>query len=272
VRIALCNEVLRELSFAEQCAQAAVMGYDALEIAPFTLGDRPHQLDTSAIGAVRRAVVEAGLRVSGLHMLLQQAPGLSITADDDTVAATTGEVGSRLISLCAELGGRYLVHGSSAQRRLEPGREDAGRTRALHYFDAMAKAAERANVVYCLEPLAPDLTNYITSVAQAAEIVDRIGSPALKTMIDCCHAARSENVDIAALLRHYVPTGNIAHVHANDPNRRGPGQGDLDFTEIVRALEDTGYAGVIGVEPFVYHPDGVQCADASIRYLRSLGL
>lgn len=271
MRIALCNEVLRDLPFERQCAEAARLGYDALEIAPWTLGDEPHHLPPTAVAACKASVAAAGIKVSGLHMLLQAPAGLSITADDDSLAAKTRDVGERLIALCAELGGHYLVHGSAAQRHLTPGGEDAGRKRADAYFTAMAKAAARAGVVYCIEPLAPDLTNYVTSVAEAVAIVERIGLPGLKTMIDCCHAARSEKSGIPALLWQYVGAGHIAHIHANDPNRRGPGQGTLDFAGIVQAIRDTGYDGVVGVEPFVYEPDGLTCAAQSIRYLRSFG-
>ena len=35
--IALCNEVLHPLPFAQQCKAAAELGYMGLEVAPFTL-------------------------------------------------------------------------------------------------------------------------------------------------------------------------------------------------------------------------------------------
>ena len=41
MRIALCNEVIRELAFERQCEFARKVGYDGLEVAPFTLGDEP---------------------------------------------------------------------------------------------------------------------------------------------------------------------------------------------------------------------------------------
>jgi D-psicose/D-tagatose/L-ribulose 3-epimerase len=36
MRIALCNEVIATLPFERQCEFAAALGYDGLEIAPFT--------------------------------------------------------------------------------------------------------------------------------------------------------------------------------------------------------------------------------------------
>ncbi len=267
MRIALCNEVLREMPFERQCAFAAALGYDALEVAPFTLGPEPHRLDQGARRALRRAAEAAGIAVSGLHWLLVTPEGLSVTTDDAALRARTLDVVRGLIELCADLGGGYLVHGSPNQRRLEPGREAEGRARAADLFAQAAEAAGRAGLVYCLEPLAPAKTAYLTSVEEAAEVVRAIGHPALRTMIDCS-AARAEAEPVPDLVRRWVPTGLVAHIHANDPNRRGPGEGSLAFGPILAALAETTYAGAIGVEPFIYEPDGPACAARAIGYLR----
>ncbi len=102
-------------------------------------------------------------------------------------------------------------------------------------------------------------------------IVRDIGSPAVKTMIDCSSAARGgETEPIPALLRRWLPTGLIAHVHLNDPNRRGPGEGPLAFAPIFAALREGGYAGMAAAEPFEYVPDGATCAARAIGYVRGL--
>ena len=71
-----------------------------------------------------------------------------------------------------------------------------------------------------------------------------------------------------------MPRRLIAHVQANDPNRRGPGQGQLDFGPVLRVLarmEAAGYfPGIVAVEPFDYVPDGPGCAARSIGYLRGI--
>ncbi len=110
----------------------------------------------------------------------------------------------------------------------------------------------------------------MNTVAEAAAIVRAIGSPAVQTMIDCSAAGRAEVQSIPDLLRQWLPTGLIAHVHLNDPNRRGPGEGALAFGPILQALEEGGYRGMAAVEPFVYEPDGPACAARAIGYLRGL--
>jgi len=44
MKLALCNEVLRHLSWEAQCQHAAALGFDGLEIAPFTFADDPRTL------------------------------------------------------------------------------------------------------------------------------------------------------------------------------------------------------------------------------------
>jgi sugar phosphate isomerase/epimerase len=270
MKLALCNEVVRELSFERQCALAASLGYSGLEIAPFTLGAEPHRLGADAIRALRQAAAPAGIAITGLHWLLVAPEGLSITSADADVQARTRDVMLGLIRLCAELGGSYLVHGSPAQRALAPGDGAGGRKRAVEHFAAAAGAAEAAGLVYCLEPLSPEQTNFVTSLAEAAEIVVEIGSPAFRTMLDCSAAAASESEDIPTLLARHLPTGMIAHVHFNDPNRRGPGEGALRFAPILQSLSEQRYDGWIGVEPFVYEPDGPACAARAAGYVQGL--
>lgn len=270
MRIFLCNEVVRDLSFAHQCRFARETGYDGLEIAPFTLGPEPHRLPASKLRELRRVAEGEGVAIAGLHWLLAVPDGLSITSADAQVAGRTREVGRGLVNLCAELGGGYLVHGSPGQRVLEPGREEDGRRHGIDYLAAMARAAGAAGVVYLVEPLSRADTGFVNSVGDAVAIVDAVGSPALATMLDC-YAAANDGQDIAAALEAWVPRGAVRHVHFNDDNKRGPGEGGIDFGRVLDTLARLDYAGTGAVEPFVYLPDGPACAARAVGYLRGLG-
>lgn len=271
MRLSLCNEVVAEMEFARQCAFAATLGYDGLEVAPFTLDDQPQLLGANARSAIRRAAADAGIAISGLHWLLVKPAGLSITSNDQAVRARTIEVMRRLIDLCADLGGQVLVHGSPAQRRLPEGKDaDAARQRGRDAFAAIAEDAARAKVIYCIEALAPPDANFINRVAEAAEIVTHIANPHLRTMIDCSAASLAEKEPLAGLIDRWMPSGLIAHIQFNDPNRRGPGQGAVSFTPVLAALRRHLYTGWGAVEPFDYQPDGPAAAARAIGYLRAI--
>jgi D-psicose/D-tagatose/L-ribulose 3-epimerase len=268
--VSLCNEVVRELAFERQCDFAKAAGYDGLEIAPFTLDDEPHQLSPARRAAIRKAAADAGIAITGLHYLLVAPQGLSITSADAGQRARTIDVMRGLCDLATDLGGKVLVHGSPAQRILEPGKETEGRKRAADCFAEVAESAVQAGVTYCIEPLARAETAVVNTVAEAAEIVAAVGSPALRTMIDCSAAACTETEPVPDLIRRWLPTGLVAHIHLNDPNRRGPGEGDLKFAPILQALKAAGYSGNAAIEPFVYEPDGPTCAARAIGYVRGL--
>jgi D-psicose/D-tagatose/L-ribulose 3-epimerase len=268
--ISLCNEVIRELDFARQCAFARQAGYDGLEVAPFTLAEEPHRLSAARRAEVRRAAADAGIAITGLHYLLLAPEGLSITSADAATRARTVEVMRGLCELAADLGGKVLVHGSPNQRKLDAGSEADGRKRGAESFAAAAEAAKKAGVTYCIEPLARQDTAFVNTLEDAAGIVRAIGSAHVKTMIDCSAAARTEAEDIPAAIQRWLPTGLIGHVHLNDPNRRGPGEGSLRFAPILAALKAAGYAGNAAIEPFIYEPDGPACAARAIGYIRGL--
>jgi sugar phosphate isomerase/epimerase len=270
MRVSLCNEVIAELPFARQCEFARALGYDGLEIAPMTLSEAPHRLSPAARADLRRAAADAGIALTGLHYLLRAPAGLSITTADAAQRARTVEVMRALCDLAADLDARILVHGSPDQRRLEPGQEEEGRRRAADCFALVAPAAEAAAVTYCIEPLSRGQTGCINTIGEAAEIVRRVGSPALRTMLDCSSAGATEAESVPDLVRRWVPTGLIAHVHLNDPNRRGPGEGELAFAPILSALREARYPGLAAVEPFIYEPDGPACAARAIGYVRGI--
>lgn len=269
--LSLCNEVIRELDFPAQCALAKGLGYDGLEVAPFTLSEQPDRLAAARRAELRRIAEDHGLAITGLHYLLLAPPGLSITSSDAEVRRRTVDVMRALIGLCADLGGAVLVHGSPAQRRVAPGESQADAlARATECFAAIAGDAEAVGVTYCIEALAPPEAELINTVEEAAAIVDEIGSPAVRTMIDTCAAGRAERTPVPDLIEHWLPTGKVAHIHLNDPNRRAPGQGDLRFGPILAALQRHAYAGLCSIEPFVYEPDGPTCAARAIGYLQGL--
>ena len=270
MRISLCNEVIAELDFARQCALVAALGYDGLEIAPVTLSEDPTRLSTARVAELRRAASDAGIAITGLHYLLRAPAGLSITTADAAQRESTIAAIQAFCALCAELGGKILVHGSPDQRVLAPGDEEDGAKRGIECFAAAATAAQQAGVTYCIEPLARNQTAFINTVAEAASIVRSIGNPALRTMIDCSAAGQAETEPVDALVRRWLPSGLIAHMHFNDPNRRGPGEGDLAFAPILAALREGGYKGDASIEPFVYQPDGPTCAARGIGYIRGV--
>jgi D-psicose/D-tagatose/L-ribulose 3-epimerase len=270
MRISLCNEVVGELDFAAQCALAKKFGYDGIEIAPFTLSADPPRLSQTERRDIRAVAADHGLAITSLHYLLRAPSGLSITAADAAQRSRTVAVMRELCTFATDLGARVLVHGSPDQRKIAGSADADGRKRGIDCFAAVAEAAAAAGVVYCIEPLSRDQTAFVNTIEEAADIARQIGSPAVRTMLDCSSAALTETESIPDLIRRWIPSGLIAHVHFNDPNRQGPGDGALDFAPILSTLREQDYRGDAAIEPFIYEPDGPACAARGIGYIRGI--
>ncbi len=230
MRIALCNEVLGALPLEDQCELAAALGYDGLEIAPFTLADSPHRIDAVEAKRIRGVVESTGLVVTGLHWLLVRPSGLSLTDPDAAVRARTLEVVTRLIGLCAELGGSVLVHGSPKQRAIAAGETHAtARGRLIEFLADAARVAASHGVTYCIEPLGRAETALINTVAEAAEVVRAVDSPALRTMIDCSAAGATETQSVPELIDTLAAdrADRARPGQRPEPARAGPGQDEV---------------------------------------------
>lgn len=271
MKVSICNEVIKNLSFEEQCRFAASLGYDGIEIAPFTLSPNPHLIDSKTISRMRAVAETEGIALTSLHWLLTTPPGLSITSQDADVLSKTEHILESLITLCSDLGGSSMVHGSPAQRIIKP---DQNRheifQRVAEMFQRVSEQAKLNNIVYCIEPLDPSETNFINNLQEAVDLVKAVDSPFFKTMLDCKAARSSETVPVEKLLDTWLPTGDIAHVHLNDCNRKGPGQGPDTFAEVIDALHRHSYQGVVAVEPFDYVPDGPLSAARAAGFVQGL--
>ncbi len=271
MKLALCNEVLRHLPFDAQCAMAAQLGYQGLEVAPFTLFQDASELDERLAAQVQAAARAQGLAIPSLHWLLVKPEGLSMVSPEDGVRQATLDWIRRLIAFAQRCGAKVLVHGSPAQRNPQAGQSlDDARARLEDSLRRLAPWAQSAGVTYCLEPLSPKETAVVNTVAEAAAMARRIDSPAVRTMLDASAASQSESEPIAQVLARYLASGDIAHVQVNDKNRRGPGQGDTDLLPLMRVLREHGYGGWVAVEPFEYLPDGPTTAAFSAGHMQAL--
>lgn len=270
---AICNETFQGWKWEQTCRQVAELGYSAIEVAPFTLANDVRMLGQHERKATAATAKRLGLNIVGLHWLLVSPKGLSLTTNDQQVRKETADYLCHLVDLCADLQGKIMVLGSPAQRRLpsspDPMNQDSTLALAISRLEeALIPAlnrAEKAQITLCLEPLPPPEADFITNLKEAVGIIKRIQHPCLKSIFDV-KSASSEQAPFEALIQTYAPY--IAHVHANDANRRGPGFGQTDFRPILNALQRVNYAGTISVEVFDYTPDPITIARESLAYLR----
>lgn len=266
MRYAICNETFEGWDHARVCGTVAELGYQGLELAPFTLAPRITDVTAAQRDQLRRQAEACGLKIIGLHWLLAKTEGLQLTAADPQVRQRTADYLVELARCCKDLGGDLLVFGSPAQRRIPPGatREQAAGY-AVDTFRRASAGIAAAGVKLCVEPLSPPEADFINTCREGLDILERINHPSFVLHLDV-KAMSTDEAPAPELIRRHG--GRAGHFHANDVNRRGPGFGDTDFVPIFQALHDSGYKGWVSVEVFDYSPDPVTIARESIRYMR----
>jgi len=265
-RFAFCNETYGELPLDEALRDIADAGYDGVELAPFTLAENARSLSLDDAKAIGELVQSHGLAVAGLHWLLAETEGLHLTSADVEVRRDTADYVGHLAELCGAMGGTVLVWGSPQQRSYDPSEKlDVVTRRAAEVLREVCDFAGSAGVTIAVEPLGPSETNYLNTAAQTIELIERVNHPACRLHLDV-KAMASEEKSIPDIIRD--SKGYTAHFHANDPNLRGPGQGEVDFGEVAKTLAATGYEGWVSVEVFDYTPDAPTIARESMKVLR----
>src|SRR5688572_32762264 len=87
-------------------------------------------------------------------------------------------------------------------------------------------ALEKNNVVLAVEPLGPAEGDFLLTAAEGVELIEMVGSPHCRLHLDC-KAMSSEARPIPEIIADNKDY--LEHFHVNDPNRQGPGFGELDF-------------------------------------------
>lgn len=266
MRYAICNELFEDWPIDKVCHAVADLGYEGIELAPFTLGPSPTDLAEGERRRIRRTIERAELSMVGLHWLLAKTTGLHLNSPDGAVRERTAAYLGELARLCADLGGTLLVFGSPAARKIPPGvSEQEAYDFAADTIQQAVPVFAECGVCLALEPLGPGETDFLRSAAEAARLMHRIDDPHVRLHLDV-KALSTESTPIPDIIRDYAPW--TSHFHANDPNLRGPGMGAVDFIPIFRALVDSGYSGWVSVEVFDFKPDPVTIARDSIEYMK----
>ncbi|MDD6799568.1 MAG: sugar phosphate isomerase/epimerase [Firmicutes bacterium] len=166
----------------------------------------------------------------------------------------------RAAERAAELGIEYVVFGSGAFRRSPDGVSPDDAYKIFVEFTRHAgDVFDRYGRKIAIEPLRPEETNIINSVASCAKAVIDIASPAVWVLADSYHML-SINEDLSVLSRC---ESMLRHIHVADgADRRRPGiNRDNYLVKFGDTIRKSGYSGRISVEAggFNIENEGADC-------------
>jgi len=223
----------------DQIKFAADQGFTAWE--DLGIGSRPPQLQEKIAQTIDRLGMTMGACLAyadfGVQSFVKNDPAVRDMLLDRMKTAV--EVARRIRTDRA-----VLVLG-----QYDPQRDWGYQTaNAIDHLRACVDVCAPAGLVLVLEPLNPRDHPYLflTRMAQAYEICRAVNSPYCKILMDLYHQQITEgnlipNIDAA--------WREIAHFHVGDnPGRREPTTGEINYRNIFRHLHSKGYTGVLAME------------------------
>jgi len=243
MRFSICVEMLFPgLSFLEKVRRTADLGFDAVEFWSWT--DKP-------IDALAGLTAETGLEVTAFSGHRSSAPCDRVDRDSFREELTRALGAARMLD-CPNL--MVLSDALDREGRPLPLRSGAitpaeRKMTLVETLKGVEDLVVGSGVTLILEPLNThvDHPGYtLDASAPGFEIVREVDRPWLKLLYDVYHMQIMEGNIIATLVENADLLGYI-HI-ADVPGRGEPGTGELNVPNILRALADTGYNGVVGFE------------------------
>jgi hydroxypyruvate isomerase len=230
--------LFKEYPLPERFAKAREAGFDAVEMW------WPSGED---LGAVERAAVKSGVRLTGLNFDAGNMPGgdRGLLSDPARYNIFRENVPVAL-GLADRLGCDKL--NALVGLRLEsiPLDEQLALARENVAWAADQAAGQGAIILIEAVNTFENGPYLLHSTKMAAEFVKSTGRPNVKLQYDAYHMQRMEG-NIVATIREYL--SDIAHVQiADSPGRGEPGTGEIYFPYVFEQLEALGYDGLIGLE------------------------
>jgi len=233
MKFSVCIEMIfRELPFPERIDAVAEAGYPAFEFWGWRTKDldeilerkRKYGLDVAAFGVDHKGrLVDYSTKdkfISGLKDSLEAAHKLECP----TLLVTVGNE----------------IKGVPRKRQHES---------IVKCLEEAAGLAEEADVTLVLEPLNILVDHkgyYLYSSLEGFEIVREVNSPHVKLLYDIYHQQIMEGNLIDTITKNI---DFIGHFHAADvPGRHEPGTGEINYVNVFRSIENTGYNGYVGLE------------------------
>jgi len=244
MKLAVSNIAWDQAELPEHLALLQRLGCHGVELAPSCIWPEPVDASSAQRKTITQLIQSYGLEVTGFHALLYTRPDLQLFESRASLAKTVDYL-KQLVKLCAEMEGRVLVFGSP-RNRARHGRDYADcMAWAAEGFTEVAKAAGQCDVTVCIEPLAPDETEFVQSSDEGMQLVSLVGHPNFCLHLDA-KAMIGSRENVKEVLGKYGK--HVRHFHVGDPGLAPPGSTGVDHAEFGKALRDVSYERYVSIE------------------------
>jgi sugar phosphate isomerase/epimerase len=237
--------------------RVAQLGYDGIElVATHPLG---YPIEDLAAAAKQARLPVVSL-LSGWSYSNE---GLSLSSPDEAVRDRAVARLIEYVELAERLGSLVVVGLMQGLRKDEPDPATANQ-RIAAGLGRVARVAENRRVPIVVEPVNHLQVGFNHTAAEVAELIDRIGSPAVGLMLDTIHM----NIEERSMLDTIRDYGKrIGHFHLCESSGGPFGSGNLDFAAVLAALGEVGYDKYVSIKIY-RHASWEDAARSAMAFLR----
>lgn len=240
------------------------LGCSGVEIAPSVIWPEPIKSSKSERFNFLNSVKKVGLELVGFHSLLFSRPDLQLFLNKDSRKATVNYL-CELVNLCSELDGKQLIFGSPKNRLLHGKKYDECFKQANEDFYQIAEFGQKKNIYFCIEPLGSDETEFIKTLKEGGDMVEKINHPYLKLHLDskAIFSTKENPEEITKKYKHL-----LQHVHVGDQNLSEPGIVNTSHDKIGEALRNINYSKYVSIEMKKNKKDVQASLTRSVSYVK----
>ena len=242
VRLGIFARTFPRASLIETLAAVREAGFHLVQLNLSSAGlpTLPESLSDTQVAEIAMTLFDHDLRIAAISGTFNMIdPDLVKRADDlrrlDLLASKCRAIGTSLITLCTgtrDPHDMWKCHPDNAEA-------SAWSDLVASMQEAVA-IADRHDITFAFEP---EISNVVDSVAKARKLLDEIGSPRLKVVLDVANLIRPGHVDQTRDVideAFDLLANDVALVHAKDIAADGsvgeitPGCGVLDYAHLLR--------------------------------------
>jgi len=215
-------------------------GVTGIEIAPgLAFGDNPTRVPGHVSRKYARDLQELGLTIVGLQAIFFQCPDIHLISTGAEQRKFVDHC-KAVVDLCAEVGGKSMVIGAPANRKLRGETLGAAVAIAAGNLRLIGDYAAQRGTYFTIEALpASACCEFICNLADATDLVRLVDSPGVRGHLDT-GAACFESEEATVLPE------DLGHVHVNDFLMQCPTDNASQRRWANRVLES--YQGVVSIE------------------------
>lgn len=222
------------------------LGVASVELAPTKIWDDPTKASAEDAAKVAQWWKGYGIDVVAFQSMLFARPDLKLFESEENRAECLQYLKDFII-LAGQMGAKRMVFGSPKNRQRGNMPYNEAFAIAKEFFKEIAETAEQNNVVFCIEPNAPQYNcDFVTTAKEGAELVRIVNRPGFGLHLDtACMALAGD--DIAQSIRDHADI--LKHFHISSPMlEQVEARDDVDHEGAARTLKEVGYSNVVSIE------------------------